>query len=72
MARELAIHFAETRAEFERADRALAKRFPAGLSRHIFPPPTFTEEQARLQQRELTATQVALRRFGTSGERSQE
>ena len=45
MGRELALAFPEAREAFELADRVLAERYAQPLSRYIFPPPTFTDEE---------------------------
>ncbi len=47
MLRDLAVMFPEIRACFERADATLATRFDQALSRFVFPPPTFTPEEAK-------------------------
>lgn len=65
MLRDLAVHFPEVRAEFERADRVLAQRLPKPLSSFIFPPPAFTPEEERAQQQALTQTNVAQPALGT-------
>ena len=64
MLRELAVVFPEVRDAFERADRTLAKlAAPAGLndrlSRFVFPPPSFSKEDAQRRQAALTETNVA-------------
>jgi acyl transferase domain-containing protein/NAD(P)H-dependent flavin oxidoreductase YrpB (nitropropane dioxygenase family) len=66
MARELALAFPEAREPFERADALLADRYEQPLSRYIFPPPTFTEEERRQRQAELTDTHVAQAALGAT------
>ena len=66
MGRELTIAFPEARAAYELADRVLAKRYPQPLSRYIFPPPSFGDEQTRQRQRELTDTHVAQAALGAT------
>ena len=66
MLRELALHFAEVRAAFARADRVLAGRFPEPLSAYVFPPPTFGEAGARARQEALTRTNVAQPALGAA------
>ena len=45
MGRELALAFPEALDCFERADRVLREHYEEPLSRYIFPPPSFTEEE---------------------------
>ena len=45
MGRELALAFPQAREAFELADRILADRYEQPLSRYLFPPPTFTDEE---------------------------
>jgi acyl transferase domain-containing protein len=59
MGRELALAFPEALDCFERADRVLADRYEQPLSHYVFPPPSFTPEEARRRQAELTETHVA-------------
>ena len=66
MGRELAIAFPEARAAFELADRVLEGRYQQPLSRYLFPPPTFTEEDAKRRQAELTDTHVAQAALGAT------
>src|SRR5262249_3311764 len=66
MLRDLALEFPEVREVFERFDEALAGRFPAALSRHVFPPPAFTPEEERAQQQALTQTNVAQPAIGAA------
>ena len=66
MTRELTLAFPEAREAFELADRVLADAYPQPLSRYIFPPPTFTEEEARIRHRELTDTHVAQAALGAA------
>jgi acyl transferase domain-containing protein/NAD(P)H-dependent flavin oxidoreductase YrpB (nitropropane dioxygenase family)/NAD(P)-dependent dehydrogenase (short-subunit alcohol dehydrogenase family)/acyl carrier protein len=66
MGRELTIAFPEARSAFELADAVLAGRYEQPLSRHIFPPPTFTGEDAKQRQAELTDTHVAQAALGAT------
>jgi len=66
MLRELAVHFPEVRLAFERADAALAGRFPEPLSAHVFPPPSFSDVEAAARQAALTATDVAQPALGAA------
>src|ERR1017187_1982842 len=59
MLRELALHFPEFRASLEQAEQSLAGRFPKKLSAYIYPPPSFSSEQEKQQNLELTDTVVA-------------
>ncbi|MGZ4166119.1 MAG: beta-ketoacyl synthase N-terminal-like domain-containing protein, partial [Solirubrobacteraceae bacterium] len=66
MARELVLAFPEAREPFERADVLLADRYEQPLSRYVFPPPSFTEEERRQRQAELTDTHVAQAALGAT------
>ena len=66
MARELTLAFPAAREPFELADRVLADAYPQPLSRYIFPPPTFTEEDGRRRDAELTDTHVAQAALGAT------
>ncbi|MGH2541147.1 MAG: acyltransferase domain-containing protein, partial [Ardenticatenaceae bacterium] len=66
MLRDLALHFAEVRESFERADRTLAGQYPQPLSGYIFPPPIFTPEEARAEKEAITATNVAQPALGAA------
>src|ERR1022692_3507475 len=59
MLRELALHFPEFRASLEQAEQSLAGRFPKKLSAYIYPPPSFSSEQEKQQNLELTDTVIA-------------
>jgi acyl transferase domain-containing protein/NAD(P)-dependent dehydrogenase (short-subunit alcohol dehydrogenase family)/ribosomal protein L12E/L44/L45/RPP1/RPP2 len=59
MLRDLALHFPEFRASLESAEQVLAGRFPKKLSTYIYPPPSFSPEQEKQQNLELTDTVVA-------------
>ncbi len=59
MGRELALAFPEARRCLERADAVLAGCHPQPLSRHILPPPAFTDEERASRLQELTRTDVA-------------
>jgi acyl transferase domain-containing protein/NAD(P)H-dependent flavin oxidoreductase YrpB (nitropropane dioxygenase family)/NAD(P)-dependent dehydrogenase (short-subunit alcohol dehydrogenase family)/acyl carrier protein len=66
MGRELALAFPEALECVERADRVLADRYEQPLSRYVFPPPSFTPEEARRRQAELTDTHVAQAALGAT------
>ncbi|HET8979436.1 MAG TPA: SDR family NAD(P)-dependent oxidoreductase [Solirubrobacteraceae bacterium] len=66
MARDLAIAFPEAREPYELADQLLADRYPQPLSRFIFPPPAFSDEQRRALQEALTDTHVAQAALGVT------
>jgi acyl transferase domain-containing protein/NAD(P)H-dependent flavin oxidoreductase YrpB (nitropropane dioxygenase family)/short-subunit dehydrogenase len=66
MLRDLAARIPDVRLAFERADRALRGRFPAGLSRFVFPPPAWSEDEEREQGEGLTATNVAQPALGAA------
>jgi acyl transferase domain-containing protein/NAD(P)H-dependent flavin oxidoreductase YrpB (nitropropane dioxygenase family)/NADP-dependent 3-hydroxy acid dehydrogenase YdfG len=66
MLRDLALHFDEVRVVQEQFDKALAGRFDAPLSRHVFPPPAFTPDEKRARQAALTATEVAQPALGAA------
>jgi acyl transferase domain-containing protein/NAD(P)H-dependent flavin oxidoreductase YrpB (nitropropane dioxygenase family)/NAD(P)-dependent dehydrogenase (short-subunit alcohol dehydrogenase family) len=66
MGRELAIAFPEAREQFELADRVLADCYEQPLSSYVFPPPSFTSEEQRRRQAELTDTHVAQAALGAT------
>ncbi len=66
MGRELAIAFPEAREQFELADRVLGERYEQPLSGYVFPPPSFTPEEQRRRQSELTDTHVAQAALGAT------
>jgi acyl transferase domain-containing protein/NAD(P)H-dependent flavin oxidoreductase YrpB (nitropropane dioxygenase family) len=66
MGRELAIAFPEAREQFELADQVLADRYEQALSSYVFPPPSFTPEEQRHRQSELTDTHVAQAALGAT------
>jgi len=66
MGRELAVVFPEARAAFDRADAVLAFLHETPLSRYIFPPPAFTDEQRDAQRGALTDTHVAQPALGAT------
>jgi acyl transferase domain-containing protein/NAD(P)H-dependent flavin oxidoreductase YrpB (nitropropane dioxygenase family)/NAD(P)-dependent dehydrogenase (short-subunit alcohol dehydrogenase family) len=66
MGRELALAFGEAREQLELADRVLAGKYERSLSRYIFPPPTFTADERRARQAELTNTHVAQAALGAT------
>jgi acyl transferase domain-containing protein/NAD(P)H-dependent flavin oxidoreductase YrpB (nitropropane dioxygenase family)/NAD(P)-dependent dehydrogenase (short-subunit alcohol dehydrogenase family) len=59
MGRDIAVAFPEARETFERADRALGDFSGRPLSGYVFPPPSFTAEDAERREAELTETDVA-------------
>ncbi|HTQ67172.1 MAG TPA: SDR family NAD(P)-dependent oxidoreductase [Solirubrobacteraceae bacterium] len=66
MARELALAFPEAREQFELADRVLEDSYERRLSSYVFPPPSFTSEEEKLRQQELTDTHVAQAALGAT------
>jgi acyl transferase domain-containing protein/NAD(P)H-dependent flavin oxidoreductase YrpB (nitropropane dioxygenase family)/NAD(P)-dependent dehydrogenase (short-subunit alcohol dehydrogenase family) len=66
MGRELALAFPEAREQFELADRVLADCYEQPLSGYVFPPPSFTPEEQRRCQSELTDTHVAQAALGAT------
>ena len=66
MGRDLAVMFPEVRSSFEQADAAIAGQHHHPLSRYIFPPPTFTPEEKKVRQAELTETNVAQPALGAT------
>jgi acyl transferase domain-containing protein/NAD(P)H-dependent flavin oxidoreductase YrpB (nitropropane dioxygenase family)/NADP-dependent 3-hydroxy acid dehydrogenase YdfG len=59
MLRDLTVAFPSMRRGFEAADDLLRERFPGGLSRLIFPPPRFQQDQKEAAETTLTSTDVA-------------
>jgi acyl transferase domain-containing protein/NAD(P)H-dependent flavin oxidoreductase YrpB (nitropropane dioxygenase family) len=66
MGRELALAFPEAREQFELADRVLADCYEQPLSGYVFPPPSFTPEEQRGRQAQLTDTHVAQAALGAT------
>ncbi|HTY95660.1 MAG TPA: beta-ketoacyl synthase N-terminal-like domain-containing protein, partial [Solirubrobacteraceae bacterium] len=66
MGRELALAFPEAREQFELADRVLEGSYERPLSSYIFPPPSFTPEDQKQRQQELTDTHVAQAALGAT------
>ena len=66
MGRDLALAFPEALDCFERADRVLREHYEQPLSRYIFPPPSFTEEERERRQAQLTDTHVAQPALGAT------
>ena len=66
MMRDVAVLFPEARTTFERADAALTDQFVQPLSRFVFPPPGFTEQEEQRQQAELTETNIAQPALGAA------
>lgn len=67
MLRELAVHFPEVRAAFERADVALAEKLGSPLSALVFPRPRFTKEEEQAAMEAITDTRVAQPALGAAG-----
>jgi len=63
---DLAVHFPEIRALFERSDRLLEGKLPKSLSSFIFPPSSFSEEERRSCEEALAQTWVAQPAMGTA------
>ncbi len=59
MVRELALYCGEVRRALELADRELGPELPRPLSQYVYPPASFTQQQERYHQQELTQTQIA-------------
>jgi acyl transferase domain-containing protein/NAD(P)H-dependent flavin oxidoreductase YrpB (nitropropane dioxygenase family)/NAD(P)-dependent dehydrogenase (short-subunit alcohol dehydrogenase family) len=66
MGRELAMAFPQAREQLELADRVLAGLYERPLSSYVFPPPSFTPQERRHRQAELTDTHVAQAAIGAS------
>ena len=66
MLRDLAIHFAEVRDQFELADRVLSDRLQQPLSATIFPPPGFSLEEQQARQQALMQTNIAQPALGAA------
>lgn len=56
---DLALRFGEVRNAFERGNRELRTQLEHPLSEFVYPPPTFSEEEAERQEEELRDTRVA-------------
>jgi acyl transferase domain-containing protein len=63
---DLAIHFAEVREQFEMADRVLSCAISNGLSRYVFPPPSFTSEEQSDREEALKQTNIAQPALGAA------
>jgi malonyl CoA-acyl carrier protein transacylase/NAD(P)-dependent dehydrogenase (short-subunit alcohol dehydrogenase family)/acyl carrier protein len=59
MLQDLLLHFPEMRQAVEQATRVLADRLDEPLADYIFPPPAFSREEQKAQQKALTQTNVA-------------
>lgn len=59
MGRDVALFFGEARTIYEQADAYLLQQYNPPLSARIFPPPTFTDEEAHENRQALTDTHVA-------------
>ena len=67
MLRDLAIQFSEVREQFELGDRVLRSELPSPLSSYVFPPPSFTPQEAQVRQQKLTETNIAQPALGAAG-----
>lgn len=67
MLRDLAIQFSEVREQFEFGDRVLRSELPSPLSSYVFPPPSFTQQEAQVRQQKLTETNIAQPALGAAG-----
>jgi acyl transferase domain-containing protein/NAD(P)H-dependent flavin oxidoreductase YrpB (nitropropane dioxygenase family)/NAD(P)-dependent dehydrogenase (short-subunit alcohol dehydrogenase family) len=66
MACELALAFPQVRETFEAADRSLGTRLDKPLSRFIFPPPVFTDDEKNANELALRQTRVAQPSLGAA------
>lgn len=66
MLADLALAFGEVREIFERADQALSMVYDRPLSRFIFPPSAFGEDEDRAARLALTRTEVAQPAIGAA------
>ncbi len=66
MGRAVGVVFPEARAAFDRADAVLAFLHDEALSRYVFPPPAFTEDDEARQRERLTDTHVAQPALGAT------
>ncbi len=66
MTAELAVHFPLLAEVWEAADLALLERFPNGLSRFVFAPSVYDDEERKQQFAALTATAVAQPALGAA------
>ena len=66
MLRDLALHFDEVRDAFAEADASLKGKLPQALSRYVFPPPAFSDEERAAQQAAVTQTNVAQPAIGAA------
>jgi acyl transferase domain-containing protein len=67
MVQDLAIAFGEVSASFEQADSVLNGAFDRPLSRYVFPPAAFNDQQRTADLEQLQATQVAQPALGAAG-----
>ncbi|MEZ5121765.1 MAG: SDR family NAD(P)-dependent oxidoreductase [Solirubrobacterales bacterium] len=67
MLRDLAVAIPQVRAAFERADAVLAGVLAQPLSRYVFPPPAFDEQERAQAEAALRATEVAQPALGACG-----
>ena len=59
MLKDLSMYFPEVRKTIEAADEAFSDSFPLPLSKYIYPPTAFSDEQRKLLQGRLTQTEIA-------------
>ncbi|MDY6905217.1 MAG: SDR family NAD(P)-dependent oxidoreductase [Thermodesulfobacteriota bacterium] len=64
MLNDLCMAFPLVREVVERFDRHLRDRFPTGLSRAVYPPPPFTAEEKKANEKVLTQTRSAQAAMG--------
>ncbi|MBI1353692.1 MAG: SDR family NAD(P)-dependent oxidoreductase [Acidobacteria bacterium] len=66
MLRDLSLALPVVRETLERADKALEGRLPKTLSRFVYPPPAFTEQESEQRSEQLKATNVAQPALGAA------
>ncbi|UGS36425.1 type I polyketide synthase [Capillimicrobium parvum] len=67
MLRDLAVALPEVRSTFDRADAVLAEGLPRPLSRFVFPPPAFDDEERARAEAALRDTAIAQPALGACG-----
>jgi acyl transferase domain-containing protein/NAD(P)H-dependent flavin oxidoreductase YrpB (nitropropane dioxygenase family) len=67
MLRDLTLLFGELRQAWAAADRVLAPRLAMPLSRHVYPPASFTAEERASRMEALTRTDVTQPALGAAG-----
>lgn len=63
---DLTVHYPAVRPIWERADRVMGEQLGKPLSRFVYPPPVFTDEERQALQKELTQTNVAQAAMGAA------